>query len=322
MALAGTRAAREWVFIQASIMAYRRTLRREVGCTGIGLHSGKPVRLALKPAPAEHGIRFRRSDVGVEIPACLEALARLDHATTLSKDGVSIDTVEHLLSALSALGVDDVLVEVDGPEVPILDGSAAPFVILIHEAGLRPLAVPRRYLKVLRPVEVVRGAKSVRLSPADQLKVTYTIGFDHPLLRHQSASFRVSPESFGYEIAPARTFGFLREVETLRRSGLALGGSLENAIVIGESGVLNNKLRFEDEFARHKVLDAIGDLALIGFPVVGHLEAVKAGHALHAALCLKLMATPQAWALVAHPQLPVVELPQAPLPSLALGPSA
>ena len=298
-------------------MAYRRTLRREVGCTGIGLHSGKPVRLSLRPAPAEHGIVFHRTDVDVSIPADLAHLARLDHATTLSSDGVSIDTVEHLLSALGALGVDDVLVEIDGPEVPILDGSAAPFVILIHEAGLRPLKASRLHLKILEPVEVVRGGKSVRLSPADHLRITYTIGFDHPLLRHQSASVRVSPETFGEEIAPARTFGFLREVETLRRSGLALGGSLENAVVIGESGVLNNKLRFEDEFVRHKILDAIGDLALLGHPIVGHLEAMKAGHALHAALAQKLMATPRAYALVAHPQIPALDAP-APRPALVL----
>ncbi len=292
-------------------MAYRRTLKRDVGCTGIGLHSGRPVRLTLAPAPAGHGIRFRRVDVGVEIPATLDSLARLDHATTLSKDGVSIDTVEHLLSALVALGIDDVLVAVDGPEVPILDGSAAPFVILIHEAGSKPQKVHRQYLKILRPVEVVRGAKSARLLPADHLEVTYTIGFDHPLLRHQQATYRVSADSYATEIAPARTFGFLREVETLRRNGLALGGSLENAVVIGESGVLNNKLRFDDEFVRHKILDAIGDLALVGHPVVGRLEAVKAGHALHAALAQKLVATPEAWALVGHPQLPVLDLPPA-----------
>jgi len=299
-------------------MAYRRTLRRDVGCTGIGLHSGKPVRLALKPAPAGHGIRIRRVDVGVEIPASLESLARLDHATTLSKDGVSIETVEHLLSALVALGVDDVLVEVDGAEVPILDGSAAPFVILIHEAGLRPQKLQRQYLKILRPIEVVRGAKSARLVPADHLEVSYTIGFDHPLLRHQHAAYRVTAETYADQIAPARTFGFLREVETLRRNGLALGGSLENAVVIGESGVLNNKLRFEDEFVRHKILDALGDLALLGYPVIGRLEAVKAGHALHAALAQKLVATPEAFALVAHPQLPVLELPGA---ALTLEPS-
>jgi UDP-3-O-[3-hydroxymyristoyl] N-acetylglucosamine deacetylase len=289
-------------------MSYRRTLKRAVGCTGIGLHSGKPVRLELRPAPPGHGIRFRRVDCGVEIPATLEYLARLDHATTLCRNGASIETVEHLLSALHGLGVDDALVEVDGPEVPILDGSAAPFVILVHEAGLRPLPVQRDYLKVLEPLEVVRGSKSVRLLPSDHFRVSYTIGFDHPLLRHQSASFRLTPEAFAEQIAPARTFGFLREVETLRKGGLALGGSLDNAIVIGETGVLNNTLRFEDECVRHKVLDAIGDLALLGHPIVGHLEATKAGHALHAALGLKLRETPTAWALVRRPQLPTMDL--------------
>jgi len=293
-------------------MAYRRTLKRGVGCTGIGLHTGRAVRLDLKPAPAEHGIRFRRTDVGVEIPAHIDHLGRLDHATTLSRDGVSIDTVEHLLSALYSLGVDDVLVEVDGPEVPVMDGSAAPFVILIHEAGLRPHNVSRRYLKMLRPVEVVRGAKWARLGPSDQFRVTYTIGFDHPLLRHQTASVRISADTYAETIAPARTFGFLREVEMLRKAGLALGGSLENAIVVGETGVLNQKLRFEDEFVRHKILDAIGDLALLGHPVVGHLEASKAGHALHAALARAVLDTPDAWALVTLPQLPVVTLPSAP----------
>lgn len=301
-------------------MAYRRTLKRAVGCTGIGLHSGKPVRLQLRPAPAEHGVVFRRTDLGVEIPATLDHLARLDHATTLSREGASVETVEHLLSALQALGVDDVVVEVDGPEVPIMDGSAAPFVILIHEAGLRPLATPRRYLKILKPVEVVRGSKSARLVPADHFEISYAIGFDHPLLRHQALAVRVTPEAFVESIAPARTFGFLREVETLRRSGLALGGSLENAVVIGESGVLNNKLRFEDEFVRHKVLDAIGDLGLLGHPVVGRLEASRAGHALHAAVARELLNTPDAWALVTHPQLPVLSV--SPSPSLVLEPSA
>ena len=293
-------------------MSYRRTLRREVGCTGIGLHSGKPVRLTLKPAPAGHGIRFLRGDVGVEIPASLGSLTRLDHATSLAARGVSVDTVEHVLSALNGLGVDDVLIVVDGPEVPILDGSAAPFVILIHEAGLKPLAAPRRYLKVLRPVEVVRGAKSVRVSPDEHFRVSYTIGFDHPLLRHQAITFRVTPQAYAEGVAPARTFGFLRDVETMRRNGLALGGSLENAVVIGESGVLNNKLRFADEFVRHKVLDAIGDLALLGHPLIGHLEAVRAGHALHAALVQKLVETEEAWTLATHPQIPAVGLRVAP----------
>jgi UDP-3-O-[3-hydroxymyristoyl] N-acetylglucosamine deacetylase len=293
-------------------MAYRRTLKRGVGCTGIGLHSGRPVRLDLKPAPPEHGIRFLRTDVGVEIPASVAHLGQLDHATTLSHDGVSVETVEHLLSALHALGVDDVLVEVDSPEMPVMDGSAAPFVILLHEAGLRPQKAARQYLKILRPVEVVRGPKWARLSPSDHFRVSYTIGFEHPLLRHQSASFRVAPDSYAEAIAPARTFGFLREVEMLRKAGLARGGSLENAVVIGETGILNNTLRFEDEFVRHKILDAIGDLALIGHPLVGHLEASRAGHALHAALVRKLLATPEAWTLVPHPQLGGLDLPAAP----------
>jgi UDP-3-O-[3-hydroxymyristoyl] N-acetylglucosamine deacetylase len=285
-------------------MIYRRTLRREVACTGIGLHSGKPVRLRLLPAPAEHGVRFARTDVGVEIPATLAHIGGQDHATTLSHGGVSIGTVEHLLAALSGLGVDDVRVGWTGH----LDGSAAPFVILLHEAGLRPLAVPRLLLRVLAPVEVRHGTKGARLVPADHFEVAYSIGFDHPLLRHQALSLRITPRTFTEAIAPARTFGFLREVEMLRKSGLALGGSLENAVVIGETGVLNNKLRFEDEFVRHKILDAVGDLALLGHPLVGRLEATRAGHALHAAVAQKLLATPGAFELtpagaVAHEPL-------------------
>ena len=297
-------------------MAHRRTLKRDVGCAGIGLHTGRLVNLRLRPADPETGICFRRVDVGVEIPASIENLAHLDHATTLHRRGVTVSTVEHLLSALRALGVDDAFVEVDGPEVPILDGSAAPFVILVHEAGLRPLPVPRRYLKILKTVEVVASGKTVRLCAADQFRVSYAIGFDHPLLRHQAMDLKVTAESFVADIAPARTFGFLRDVEMLRRNGLALGGSLDNAVVIGETGVLNNKLRFDDEFVRHKILDAIGDLALLGHPVVGHLEASRAGHALHAALAQKLMATTDAWTLVAHPQMPAVSLPSGTAPAL------
>jgi UDP-3-O-[3-hydroxymyristoyl] N-acetylglucosamine deacetylase len=296
-------------------MGYRRTLRREVACTGIGLHSGRPVHLRLRPAPAEHGIRFLRADVGVEIPATLQYLGGQDHATTLTRDGVSIGTIEHLLAALGGLGIDDVLVEVDGPEVPVLDGSAAPFVMLLHEAGLRPLAVPRLYVKVLEPVEVVQGGKRVRLLPADHFEVAYSIGFDHPLLRHQSFSLRVTPRSFTDTIASARTFGFLRDVEMLRKSGLALGGSLENAVVIGETGVLNNKLRFADEFVRHKILDAVGDLTLLTHPLVGRLEATRAGHALHAAVAQRLLSIPTAWELVPRPGIPALEA-VAPAPRL------
>jgi UDP-3-O-[3-hydroxymyristoyl] N-acetylglucosamine deacetylase len=218
---------------------------------------------------------------------------------------------------------------VDGPEVPVLDGSAAPFVILLHEAGLRPLAVPRLLLRVLAPVEVRQGTKGARLVPADHFEVAYSIGFDHPLLRHQALSLRLTPRAFTEAIAPARTFGFLREVEMLRKSGLALGGSLENAVVIGETGVLNNKLRFEDEFVRHKVLDAVGDLALLGRPLLGRLEATRAGHALHAAVAQKLLATPGACELVAPERAPVVGAPardlesplESPVPAFSLSTS-
>jgi UDP-3-O-[3-hydroxymyristoyl] N-acetylglucosamine deacetylase len=296
-------------------MVYRRTLKRAVSCSGIGLHTGKPVSLTLRPAEPGSGIVFRRTDLGVDIPATVAHLARLEHATTLAHGGASVNTVEHLLSALYALGVDDVRIDLEGPEVPILDGSAAPFVLLIHEAGLRALPQRRLHLRLLGEVEVRRGAKWARLSPANALRISYVIGFDHPALRHQAISMRVAPDTFVERIAPARTFGFMREVETLRENGLAQGGSLENAIVIGEEGVLNAGLRFEDEFVRHKVLDAIGDLALCGYPVLGHLEVSRGGHALHAAMVLELMAHPEAWELDEADPRPRVVVPA--LPPLA-----
>ncbi len=279
-------------------MSYRRTLRRPVSTTGVGLHSGLPARLDLYPAPAGYGIRFVRRDLGVEIPATLDSLDRVEYATTLRHGAATVGTVEHLLSALYALGVDDVRIEVDGPEVPILDGSSAPFVILVHEAGLRTLDQPRSVIQLLRPVEVHMGGKWARLSPSTGFQVEYTIAFEHPLLRQQSIALDVTLESFVEQIAPARTFGFLHEVEAMQEQGLALGGSLDNAIVIGESAVLNGDLRFEDEFVRHKVLDAIGDLALLGRPLQARLEAHKAGHAVHVALARTLMARPECWTLV------------------------
>ena len=182
---------------------------------------------------------------------------------------MSVETVEHLLAALTALGIDNAIVELNHSEVPIMDGSAAPFVYLIlNEAGVKKLSAPRRFLKVLRPISLTHGDKRIALYPSDHFKVTYSISFDHPLLRHQSRTMRITEDSFVEEIAPARTFGFLKEVEMLRQRGLALGGSLDNAIVLGETGVLNNALRFEDEFVRHKILDVIGDLSLVGYP--GH----------------------------------------------------
>jgi UDP-3-O-[3-hydroxymyristoyl] N-acetylglucosamine deacetylase len=277
----------------------QHTIRRSVSCSGIGLHSGKRVTMSLKPARAGRGIRFRRADLGgIEIPATVDNVDRLHYATALSRDAGTVETVEHLLAALVGTGVDNVVVELNQPEVPIMDGSAASFVYLVHEAGLKRLTRPRRYLKVLRPVSLTRGDKSIALYPSEHFKVTYTISFDHPLLRYMTHTLRVTQESFVDEIAPARTFGFLKEVEMLRKKGLALGGSLDNAVVLGETGVLNNSLRFEDEFVRHKILDAIGDLALLGSPVIGHLVAHRGGHELHAAFAEKFLRDTDAWQLV------------------------
>jgi len=291
-------------------MDSQRTLRRQVSCAGIGLHSGNKVTLSLKPAPANSGIRFRRTDLGnLEIHATVSNLAGMHYATGLAHNEGSVETVEHLLAALVSLGVDNVVVELNYPEVPIMDGSAAPFVYLIQEAGVRSLGVPKRVLRVLQPIELTRGDKRIALYPCDHFKISYSISFDHPLLRHQVRTLSVSEESFVEEIAPARTFGFLKEVEQLRQHGLALGGSLENAIVIGETGVLNNHLRFEDEFVRHKILDAIGDLALVGYPVVGHLVAHRGGHALHTAFAAKLLEERHAWEIVEQPGLAPVAVP-------------
>lgn len=280
-------------------MNQQRTIRRSTSCAGIGLHSGSKVTLSLKPAPAGFGIRFRRSDLdGFEVPATVGHVGGINYATGLARDAVRVDTVEHLLAALVSLGIDNVVVELNSPEVPIMDGSAAPFIFLIQEAGVKTLAAARRYLKVLRPISLSHGDKRMALYPSDHFKVTYSIAYDHPLLRQQERTLRVNETVFVDEIAPARTFTFLKEVEQLRQRGLALGGSLENAIVIGETGILNNALRFTDEFVRHKILDAIGDLALLGHPVIGHLVAHRGGHGLHTAFAAQVLAEREAWTLV------------------------
>src|SRR5690349_15460990 len=291
-------------------MDAQRTLRRNVSCYGIGLHSGHRVRLSLKPAPADFGIRFRRTDLGDhEVPATVHNLSSINLATGLASNQVSVETVEHLLAALVSMNVDNVIVELNSPEVPIMDGSAAPFIYLIQEAGVKRLQSPRKYLKIVRPVAISRGDKRIALYPSDHFKVTYSISYDHPLLRHQSRTLRITEDSFVDEIAPARTFTFLKDVEMMRQNGLALGGSLENAIVLGETGILNNALRFDDEFVRHKILDAVGDLALVGYPVIGHLVAHRAGHALHTEFAAKILEESSAWRLVEAP----VDVPALPL---------
>ncbi|HEX9365508.1 MAG TPA: UDP-3-O-acyl-N-acetylglucosamine deacetylase [Vicinamibacterales bacterium] len=281
-------------------MNSQRTLRRAVSCSGIGLHSGNKVTLSLKPAPIDYGIRFQRADLGgLEIPATVTHLGAIQLATGLTREAVSVETVEHLLAALTALGIDNVIVELNTPEVPIMDGSAAPFVYLIlNEAGVKRQPAAKKFLKVLRPISLSQGDKRIALYPSDHFKVTYSISFDHPLIRHQSRTMKITDETFVEEIAPARTFGFLKEVEMLRQRGLALGGSLDNAIVLGETGVLNNALRFEDEFVRHKILDVIGDLSLVGYPVVGHLVAHRGGHALHTAFAARILEEVDAWRIV------------------------
>jgi UDP-3-O-[3-hydroxymyristoyl] N-acetylglucosamine deacetylase len=284
-------------------MDAQRTIRRQISCVGIGLHSGNKVNLTLKPAATDFGIRFRRTDLGgLEVPATVQHLAGIQLATGLARNEVSVETVEHLLAALVSMNVDNVVIELNSPEVPIMDGSAAPFMYLIQEAGIKTLGTPRRFLKIVRPIAISRGDKRIALYPSDHFKVTYSISYDHPLLRHQSRTLRITEESFAEEVAPARTFTFLKDVEMLRQNGLALGGSLENAIVLGETGVLNNALRYDDEFVRHKILDAIGDLALVGYPVIGHLVAHRAGHALHTEFAARILEETNAWRLVDAPE--------------------
>lgn len=259
--------------------------------------------MALKPAPADYGIRFQRTDLGgLEIPADVLHLRGRQHLQTgLVTERGSVETIEHLLAALRSLGIDNVCVELNHSEVPIMDGSSAPWVYLIQDAGTRELATPRRTIEILRQIQIQQGDKRIAFYPARRFKISYTISFDHPMLRHQQKTLDLDEQTFVDEIAPARTFGFLKEVEMLRQRGLALGGSLENAIVLGETGVLN-PLRFEDEFVRHKILDVLGDLALVGHPIVGHLVVHRGGHALHTAFAAEILRQRDAWQFVEAPE--------------------
>ena len=281
-------------------MLRQRTLKTLVRAAGVGLHTGRKVGLTLRPAQPDTGIVFRRTDLPepVDLPARAHLVGETRLCSCLVSGEARVYTVEHLMSALSGLGIDNMYVDIDGPEVPIMDGSAAPFVYLIQEAGAKTLDAPRRYLKILRPISLTRGDKRIAIYPSDHFKVTYSIAFDHPMLRHQSRTIRLTSDAFIDEIAPARTFTFLNEVEMLRQQGLALGGSLENAIVISDTGVLNNGLRFDDEFVRHKILDVIGDMALVGYPMIGHLVAHRGGHALHTAFAAQVLEESEAWMLV------------------------
>ncbi len=282
-------------------MAYwnQRTVARRVSCTGVGLHSGRPATLTLAPASPDAGITFARRDVGVEIPARAERVVDTMLSTTLGAGGASVATVEHVLAALAGLGIDNCRVEVDGPEVPILDGSSAPFVYLVQEAGIRVQRMGKRFLVVQHAVEVAQGDKLARVEPAPEMSVRFTVDFNHPLITDQSFEFVFSDRRFAREVAPARTFCFVRDIERMKASGRARGGSLENAIVVDEFSILNpDGLRFPDEFVRHKVLDAIGDLTLAGMPVIAAFTARKSGHALNQELVRKLLADPSACRVV------------------------
>lgn len=268
----------------------RKTINADVSIAGIGLHSGIYTTVELQPAPAGSGITFVRSDLrGLRIPALQASTTALDHATTVGKDDVSVGTVEHLLSAVMACGVTDLDIHIDGPEVPIVDGSAVPFMHLIDAAGVRGLGAEIPVLRITEPIEIVEKDKSIRIVPSNRLVLKYKIDFDHPSIGRQSFHFDHAHDSFLRKIAPARTFGFLREVEALRAAGLARGGSVENCIVLNDEGVMNGPLRFRDEFVRHKILDLLGDLALVGRPIVGEITAYRAGHAMHSRFVEKIV---------------------------------
>lgn len=279
-------------------MMRQRTLKNSIRATGVGLHTGEKVFLTLRPAPANTGIVFRRTDLDFEVKATATAVGDTRLSTCLVQDGVRIATVEHLLSALAGLGIDNCYVDLSAAEVPIMDGSAAPFVFLIRSAGLKEQEAPKRFVRITEPVQVVDEDKWVAFEPFEGFKVSFTIDFEHPvfLKEHAWAEVDFSSTSFVKEVSRARTFGFMREIEALRASRLALGGSLDNAIVVDDYRVLNEDgLRYRDEFVKHKILDAIGDLYLLGSSLIGSFHGHKSGHALNNRLLRKLLENEYAW---------------------------
>jgi len=278
-------AAGQILLQRRDMIKYQRTLRREIRLEGIGLHTGYPVHLRLVPAPEDTGVVFRRTDLkGFEIEATRAHVAKVSYATTLMKKGVMISTVEHLLSALYGLGVDNVHVDLDSMEVPIMDGSGRVFMEEIDRAGIETQDALRKYIVIEEPIEVRHGDKVAGVYPDDVPQATYRIDFPHNVIGRQQIHLELSPEAYRRELAPARTFGFIADVEYLKKCGLIRGGSLENAVVLDESGIVNSELRFPDEFVRHKLLDLLGDISLVGRPIIGRLQAEKAGHAIHTAL--------------------------------------
>jgi UDP-3-O-[3-hydroxymyristoyl] N-acetylglucosamine deacetylase len=281
----------------------QKTIARPVALSGVGIHSGKPIRVRLNPAPEDTGIVFRRVDCGgMEIPALASSVCSVDHATTLGRDDVTISTVEHLLAAVRMADVDNLWVDIDGSEVPIVDGSALPWLHLVEAAGLRQQTAPRRILAVTAPVEVELGAKRIRVSPYPGLRIRYSVDFAHPEIGHQSLDLHVDRESFERELAAARTFALQEDVDRLHRRGLGLGGDVDNCVIFGPQGP-NNVLRFPDEPVRHKALDAVGDLALAGGPLWAYVEVERGGHQLHFAILEALRERPDCWVwMQGHPR--------------------
>jgi UDP-3-O-[3-hydroxymyristoyl] N-acetylglucosamine deacetylase len=281
---------------QNPAVTWQNTIRQPVRTEGVGLHTAVRSHMRLRPAPADTGIVFRRTDLdNFEIEAHGRNVARVSYATSLMKNGVLLSTTEHLLAALYSCGIDNVYVEIDALEFPILDGSAQPFIHLLEEAGVRQLRKRRKYLKVVKPLEISEGDRHIGIYPADEFRVRCFIDFPHPLIGRQETEITVGNESFCRELASARTFTFTDEIEKLRAMGLIRGGSLENAIVLTADGLFQGDLRFRDEFSRHKALDLIGDLALLGRPLKALVVAHKAGHALHTRLVTRLLAEPSHW---------------------------
>jgi UDP-3-O-acyl N-acetylglucosamine deacetylase len=261
-------------------MDSQQTVRRPVSLDGIGLHSGEMAKMTVSPAAADTGILFRAAD-GTLIPANADHVVDTNSATTVGAFGVRVRTIEHLMAAAAALGIDDLMVDIDGPEVPAADGSAKPFVDLLRSAGRASLTTPRRPITISAPIRVGTESRWIEVLPADSLRVSYTLDNNHPIIGLQAGTFGITEEVFCDELAAARTYGFLRDVPAMRQNGLARGGSLDNAIVVGKRSVLNDRLRFPDEFVRHKILDLVGDLFLLGRPLQAHVVGRNAGHALN-----------------------------------------
>lgn len=277
---------------------FQSTIAREASAEGVGLHTGVYGHVRLLPAPADTGIVFRRTDLeNFPIEAQGHNVARVSYATSLMKQGVWLSTTEHLLAAIYSYGIDNIYIDIDSIEVPILDGSAEPFMQMLEQGGVRKLRRKRRYLKVLKPLEVQEGDRRIGIYPASEFSVRCYVDFPHPLVGRQEIEMAVSTESFRQLLAQARTFCFERDIEPLRSMGLIRGGTLENAIVLTNDGVMNGPLRFSDEFGRHKALDLIGDLALVGLPLLARVEAYKAGHSLHTQLVSRLLADSSLWTI-------------------------